>query len=82
MSPTAPKATGRQGTRLGTAHPWLASGMRFLPPFEVVRRLSPALVGFAGADQGHVGADNFEQGGSVAPAFATYQVAPVATSPR
>ena len=56
--------------------------MRFLPPFEVVRRLSPALVGFAGADQGHVGADNFEQGGSVAPAFATYQVAPVATSPR
>src|SRR5262245_48525042 len=38
-------------------HPWLASAHRFLAPLLVLRRLLPALVGFAGAEQAQVGAE-------------------------
>src|SRR5262249_51708770 len=36
--------------------PGLHQGIRFLPPFAVVWRLCPELIGLAGADQSHVGA--------------------------
>ena len=50
--------------RVSSRHPgWrltilrLRQGIRFLPPFAVLRRLRPALVGLARADQTQVGAE-------------------------